>query len=234
MRTPRVSPAHPHPRTPVLSLLLAQALANAPVVTVGSDLVAGSPARDDRPASAWVPVLADCLEEARPGKLPVVDRSRAGVTSVSLKDDVEGVRSLAPTAVVIGVGSHEAPSGDPAVFRDQVEAVVKLLRADGGPQVYLVGLVAPVVGQLPAPDGQPVPEQAASDAKLVPWNEGLEKIASLDDGVWFVDLWGAWPREQAERDVLTTGGYVLTDPAHARVGAVICEQILANLRKRRK
>lgn len=214
----------------VLTLSLFAALANTPIVTVGTDLVAGAPVRTESPVNAWVPVVADCLDEGRLKRVSVVDRSHGGLTAASLVKDVEALRALDPSAVVIGVGAHEV-AGDAAVFHDQVADVVRLLRAEGGPQVYLVGLVAPTLAQVAGKDDRPQP---ALDESIAPFNEALAKVAAADDGVWRVDLWAAWPKEPTERARMTEGAYALTDLAHARVGAVICEQILANLRNRRK
>lgn len=210
-------------------LLLAQALATPSVVTVGTDLVAGAPVREASRANAWVPVLADCLEEAG-GAPPVVDRSSAALTTATLARDVEAIRALAPAAVVISVGSHEQVGGDMGAFHDQVEQVVRHLRGTDGPKVYLVGLLPRTVEQEPLALRKA--DQTAVDAALTPWNEGLARIAGADDGVWFVDLWASWPSDPAERGRMTVDAFELTDPAHARIGAVICEQILANLRNR--
>lgn len=212
----------------MLTFLLAQALANAPVVTVGTDVVAGSPASKVHQA-AWVPVLADCLEEGLPGALPVVDRTVAGE---ALLGDVEALRSLDPAAVVISVGARESIGAEAGPFRDQLQDVVQLLRGDGGPAVYLVGLVPPDL--VSSPEALPGREGAAVEAGVRSWNEGLARLAGADDGVWFVDLWAGWPEDPEQRARLLEGGLRLTDPAHARIGAVICEQILTNLRKTAK
>lgn len=214
----------------MLTLTLLTAFANTPIVTVGTDLVAGAPTRTSKAENAWVPVLADCLEEGRLKRVSVVDRSRGELTAASLKADVGALRDLDPAAIVIGIGAHETDL-DPTVFQDQVAEVVQLLRRDDGPQVYLVGLVAPTLAQVP---GAEAADQQTRDAAVEPMNAALEQVAAADDGVWRVDLWAAWPREAAERAAMTDGGFALTDRAHARVGAVICEQILSNLRNRRK
>ncbi len=210
----------------MLSFLFALscAFASRPVVTVGGSFVAGAPPSDPA-AAAWVPVLADCLEEGKPGRFPVVDRSRVALRPDSVAADVEALRALSPIAVVLGFGSEELPKVDPTRFRERVREVVKRLRADGGPQVYLLGLVAPLIGQTPNPRRT----QPEVDAAIRPFNDVLASMAAGDDGVWYVDLWASWPRSQEERARLTEGGYRLTDPAHARVGAVICEQLLTHL-----
>lgn len=211
----------------MIALLLSAVLAAEPVVTVGAELVAGPPNAEAKAQNAWVPVLADCLEEAAPGELAVVDRSRAGVTTKALAKDVASLKALGPKAVVIGVGARET-DGDVGAVSDRVGEVIRLLRADGGPEVYLIGMVAPTLSQVPGLDGQ-----EAADAHATGFNAELSKLATADDGVWHVDLWASWPRD-AGRERLTEGGYQLTDPAHARIGAVICERILANLRNRGK
>jgi hypothetical protein len=217
----------------VIPVLLSTAFAAGPVVAIGNGLVAAPPAEIEatEPVSgAWVSVVGDCLEEGRPGAFAVVDRSAHGATASALLADTAGVRALGPSAVVVGVGAQEMRADGPsAEFVAAVGKLVASLRADGGPAVLLVGMVAPTLEQLEW--NEPVePRQAAIDARTTEWNAGLAGLASADDGVWFVDLWSAWPRDGRSRRRLTRGGWGLTDPAHARIGAEICEELLKKLK----
>jgi hypothetical protein len=218
--------------------LLNPATAAEPVVAAGNGLVASPP--DDfvapKGTSTWVSVLADCLEEARPGVFSVVDRSRDGVTTKDVEADVGGMRELTPRVVVLGLGARDMQGSEtPERFVERLSAVVGSLRApvSGGtpPAVFLVGLAAPTLSQLEwsADDvaaRDVATRQAEIDARTAAWDEALGTLADKDDGVWHVDL--GWPAA-SDRGSLTRGGWALTDRAHARIGAVICEEILKNL-----
>ncbi|MCB9678772.1 MAG: SGNH/GDSL hydrolase family protein [Alphaproteobacteria bacterium] len=219
-------------------LLAALAIAAEPIVAAGNGLVAAPPEGfvkpDDAVVGTWVSVLGDCLEEARPGEWSVVDRSRDGTTTVQLATEAAAIRELGPRTVVLGVGAHEmGPDETVDAFAKRLAGVVGALRADNGPSVLLVGIVPPTLSQLEWKDGEDVQaRQAAVDARTAEWNAALGKIAEADDGVWVVDL--GWPSERNARQRLTRGGWALTDRAHARIGAVICEEILKNLKNVQK
>ncbi|MEZ4319613.1 MAG: SGNH/GDSL hydrolase family protein [Myxococcota bacterium] len=203
------------------------------IVAAGNGLVAAPPEGFVAPtdmSSTWVSVLGDCLEEARAGAFSVVDRSKDGSGTEQLAQDAAAIRELAPSAVVLTVGAAEMEEGaDPAAFATRLTGVVSTLRAGDGPGVLLVGIVAPTLWQLEWKGGEDVAaRQAAIDARTAEWNDALAKVAAADDGVWMVDL--GWPSEKGARQRLTRGGWALTDRAHARIGAVICEELLKNLK----
>ncbi len=208
------------------------------VVAAGNGLVAAPPEGFVAPkvTSTWVSVLADCLEEARPGVFSVVDRSKEGATTGQVKADVAAVQELKPRVVVLGLGAHEMRDDeDPAAFVGRLSSVVGALRGTASgppPAVFLVGLAAPTLSQLEwspddVQDQDVATRQATIDSQTGAWNAALSALASKDDGVWHVDL--GWPSGSGGRGSLTRGGWALTDRAHARIGAVICEEILKNL-----
>lgn len=205
-----------------------------PVVAAGNGLVAAPPPELVKPASevasTWISVLGDCLEDGRPGAFSVVDRSDEGTTTSRVNKDVGSIRELEPAAVVLGLGALEMSSDEePAAFRRRLTEVVSSLRAGNGPLVLLVGIVGPTLSQLEwSAEEDVAARQGAIDQRARSWNEALERVAASDDGVWRVDL--AWPSDSSSRKRLTRGGWALTDRAHARVGAVICEELLKKLK----
>lgn len=207
----------------VIPLVLMSAYAADPVVLLGRNVVMDAPieAHAAEPAAAWSSVLADCAEEASPGALSIVDRTDV----LHSKGQTAEVRAIQPKAVVV---THPVPQAvDAAKWSRELERVIGAVRADGGPVVFVVSAVAPTVAQLAARDVEKA--QADTDARTERWNEQLAGLAAKDDGVWFIDVWKAWPRD-AKRGQLTVEGWRLTDQAQARIGAVICEEMLRRLR----
>lgn len=217
----------------MISTWINLAFAAGPVVAVGNGVVAAPPPEievGEVAGGAWVSVVGDCLEEARPGAWPVVDRSKHGSTASLVLAEVPAIRALTPSAVLIGVGAQEMRDASARdAFVATLRRTVGALRADGGPIVVIVGVVSPTLEQLAW--GEPVePRQLALDTSTTEWNASIAKLAGADEGVAFVDLWTAWPRDGRTRRRLTRAGWGLTDPAHARVGAQICEELLKKLK----
>lgn len=208
----------------VFLLAMTSALAADPVVLLGRNVVVDAPieAHAAEPAAAWSSVLADCAEEAAPGMLSIVDRTDV----LHSKGQTKEVRAIGPRAVVV---THPVPQQvDATQWASELEQVIRAVRADGGPVVFVVGAIAPTVAQLVAQDVEKA--QKLADERAAAWNQQLSGLAARDDGVWFIDVWKGWPRDAA-RGELTVDGWRLTDQAQARLGAVICEELLRRLRR---
>ena len=200
--------------------LLASSWARAPspVLALGDGLVAGEPeasASASTVPGGWVAILGDCLEERSPGTWTVVDRTTPGDTARTALEQVDEVRQLEPAVVVVGVGARElaAPERDLVAFRDDLSQLLGSIRSGGGPQVLLVGIVAPRVDA-----------QAALDASTDVWNAALAASATVA-GVQHVDVWSTWPRAGPERAALTDGAH-LSDLGHVQVGTAVCDALV--------
>ncbi len=210
-----------------------QALAGSqPVVAMGNGLVAAPPADAgakvaDTVPGGWVTVLQDCLAEGAPAKYTVVDRAVPGETAKSARERVAGVIELSPEQVVIALGAQELGSDqpNPGKFRKDLKKLVDELRAgDLLPQVLLLGMVAPTLAQADEGDRD---SQAKIDDLTVAWNTALSELATASEGVRHIDLWTDWPRERPARGELTLDGWHLSDQGHARVGAAVCDAVMA-------
>lgn len=206
-------------------LLMITAMAADSVVSLGRNVVIDAPpeAHAAERAAAWTSVLADCVEEAAPGAMSIVDRTDV----LHSKGEARQVRELDPKAVVV---THPVPRDvDMEVWIGELEGVIHSLRADGGPAVLLVGAVAPTVAQVAVDAAQAEALQQQADARVEAWNERLAKLAEADDAVWMVDPWKSWPRDGKKRNRLTTEGWKLSDQAQARIGAIICDELIKRL-----
>ncbi len=171
-----------------------------PIVAVGEGLIADPPAAEARveqvASVGWVAVLADCLEERRPGAFVVVDRSAGGERPVALAHSAPVVRELAPALVVVGFGAEPTA---------EITALLDTLRREDGPAVMLVG---------------PLPPSIRREAVLALWT-----AAPL--GAILVDPSVGWPTAPEERARLADADDRLSDPGHARIGAQVCDAVLA-------
>jgi lysophospholipase L1-like esterase len=206
-----------------------------PVVAMGDGLVVGAeiPATGDIAASSeagtvpggWVAVLADCLEERRPGRFAVTDQSFPDATAKKARQRVYRAVELRPALVLVGLGAQELSGPDPdrARFRDELESLLADLRVDPAPAVMLVGLVPPTVAQMSRPEQM---AQADVDQRTSQWNAELGALADSLPGVAHVDLLQEWPRESDRRRRLTVDGTRLSDHGHARVAAMVCDAVV--------
>ena len=214
----------------MILLALMTAVAADPVVSLGRNVVMDAPVDSNgaEAAAAWTSVLADCAEEAAPGKISIVDRTDV----LHSKGDAAVVRELGPKAVVL---THPVPHAvDPEAWGKVVQGVLEAVRVDGGPTVFLIGAVAPTVAQQVEEGAKRSRAeldalQATADERTTTWNARLEKLAATDDGVWYVDVWRDWPRDSRKRAKLTLDGWKLSDQAQARIGGVICDEMLKRL-----
>jgi len=214
----------------VTSLALADPM---PVVAAGDGVLSAPPtdtaSGDQTVPGGWLPVLADCLEERRPGRYAVVDRSTSGETALSLAGRVTALRELRPSWVLLTIGSRELASddADPDALRAEVETVVSGLRGKARksrPALVLLGLVPPSVPQV---EGLDPALQALLDDRTAAYNARIAALAEGLDGVHHVDLWAEWPREPGPRHALTVEGWSLSDQGHARVAAAVCDVVLS-------
>ena len=221
-------------------MFVSAALAQSTVVALGDGLVAGPPASGvhaaDTVPGGWVAVLADCLEERAPRAWTVIDRAVDGETARSALERAPSVRELDPDVIVIGVGAREVgdPSVEPATFRADMETLVGELRRGKDRGVLIVGLVPPMLAQVPpgSPALASLIDQTAADRRTEQWNATLADVARKTVGVSHVDLLADWPRDERARGALTDAAWRLTDQGHARVAAAVCDAIVANWPKK--
>jgi len=198
---------------------------------MGNGLVA-LPAGAERGATetvpgGWVTVLQDCLDEGAPASFTVIDRAVPGETAKSARERVDGVVELSPGLVVVALGAQELgdESPSPARFKRDLQRLVDALRqAPRKPDVLLLGMVPPTLAQAGEVPGN---AQQDIDNRTSAWNEALKSVASEQAGVRHVDLWSDWPRESGQRAGLTVNGWHLSDQGHARVGAAVCDGVMA-------
>jgi len=205
--------------------------ASQPVVAIGNGLVAAPMGAEVAAAETvpggWVTVLQDCLDEGVPEAYTVVDRAVPGETAKSARERVAGVVELSPALVVVALGAQElgAESPSPSRFTKELQKLVDELRgAEKTPDVLLVGMVPPTLKQ--AGNVQEA-AQGAIDTRTARWNSALKALAADRPGVRHVDLWTDWPRDLAARSGLTVSGWHLSDQGHARVGAAVCDAVMA-------
>lgn len=171
------------------------------VLAVGDGLVAGS----SGPSGAWVPALADCLEERAPHGYTVVDRVSADQTLASARAHAAEAKGLGASVVVLALGSREvAGEWQAGPVRTALGALVADAR--GARRILLVP---------PVPGTAAAPGLAAYDALLV-------DLAKADPAVERVDLLSTWPRDGA----MTQAG-ALSEQGSARVAAAVCAAVLA-------
>lgn len=198
--------------------------ATAPVVAMGDGLVVAPPQTAARvPASlGWVPVLADCLNERKPGSFQMIDRVAPGETAQSARGRVTSVLELSPSVVILGVGARELGAQEPDVgaFNQGLEALLDDLVAPATPSVDVV-----LLGVVPPRDAGP--DSPATKA-VEDWNVGMGRLAEARPSVHFVDLWAKWPKLGEGRTSLLTSPHELSPAGHARVAAHVCE-VLVNL-----
>ncbi|MBW2253808.1 MAG: SGNH/GDSL hydrolase family protein [Deltaproteobacteria bacterium] len=203
-----------------------------PVVAMGDGLVVGTeiPAtgaqtKEGTVPGGWVAVLADCLEERRPGRFAVTDQSTPDATAKTARQRVYQALELRPALVLVGLGAQELSGPDPdrAGFRDELAALLADLRVDPVPAVMLVGMVPPTVAQMPDPEGM---AQADVDQRTSRWNGELAALAESLPGVTHVDLLQEWPQKADRRGRLTIDGTHLSDQGHARVAAMVCDAVV--------
>jgi hypothetical protein len=126
----------------MVQVALAEPLA---VVAIGDGLVApatppataSSATASVAPATGWVSVLADCLEERAAGRFSVVDRVAQGQTPAAARATLDGVYALGPKLVLVGLAAPRA--ADTSAWRTDVDALLGALSAKV-PAVMLVGV----------------------------------------------------------------------------------------------
>jgi len=210
---------------------LALAGESQPVVAMGDGLVAAPASASVKSAGTvpggWVTVLQDCLDEGAPAKYTVVDRAVPGETAKSARERVAGVVELTPELVVVALGAQElgAEQPNPGKFRKDLKKLVEEIRVGGKlPAVLLVGMVSPTLAQAAEVEKG---TQGKIDELTSAWNTTLSEFAGGNEGVEHIDLWTDWPRDRPERAGLTVDGWHLSDQGHARVGAAVCDAVMA-------
>lgn len=172
-----------------------------PVVAIGDSLA--TPSAVGAPGSGgWVAVLADCLEERARGRYTIVDRAVAGQAPIAAKAGLATVLELGPGLVIVGVRTPAADVDVKPWQRDIHEIVLDVSKK--GATTMLVGVI------------EPTPK----------WNVALVDAGKGVSGVVFVDLAKDWPAAETDRTALESGGN-LTDQGHARVGAAVCDAVVA-------
>jgi len=189
------------------------AAVTAPVADAGSDVSEEKGAEAPTVAGGWVAVLADCLEERRPHQYALVDHTADHGTLGDARRHVAEYRELSPALVIVGVGVPGDADRDG--LRSDLDGLVDDLAADHGPSVLLVGPV-------PTHD-----ESGPSDRRTRAWNDDVERIAAARRAA-HLDLLATWPPPGEERAGLTLSGRQLSDQGHARVGAQVCDAVLAH------
>lgn len=193
-------------------LLVQIALADPlPVVAIGDGFVppaapavagsvSGAAKAADVPATGWVAVLADCLEERAAGQFAVVDRAVPGETPTAALGRVPAVLALDPQLVLVGITSPRADEA--AAWRAEIAALIGSL----SPPVPGVLLVAAA-----RIDGDPA--YAAILTDLTGTTPGLVHVELSD------------PASAEPTPLLSAGA--LSDQGHARVGAAVCDAVVS-------
>jgi len=163
-------------------------------------------------AGGWVAVLADCLEERRPHQYALLDRTADQWSLSDARMHVGEVREMAPALVIVGVGLPGDADRDG--LRVDLAGLVEELTTGEGPDVLLVG---------PVPTSE---EGGPPERRVRAWNDDVARIAT-DGAAEHLDLVLGWPPSGEERAGLTVSGRQLSDQGHARVGAQVCDAVLA-------
>ena len=199
--------------------MTAMALAQQPIVVMGSGLVrSSSESAAELPSTGtWVATLGDCLEESNPGSFRVVDRVGPTETVRSTARRMEELRELGPAAVVLAFGasdSQEAGPDDSRLRRELEKLLAQIRETTPDTALYLVDRVGPRMSDSA--------EQAAADAYVTTWNAMLASVTASSTSVQHIEVWAEWPREDESRTPLMTADGTLSDQGHARVGAAVC------------